>query len=237
MGQRPSQRGTVHVSVIIPALNEEQAIGRVLADIPAGLVSDVIVVDNGSTDATPDVARDAGARVVHESERGYGAACLRGIASLDPKTDVVVFLDGDYSDHPDEMALLVGPIRDGRADMVLGSRSLGRREKGAMPFQARFGNKLSCFLMRLLFRVSYTDLGPFRAVSRSALDAMGMVDRGYGWTIEMQIKAARLGLKVREVPVSYRVRIGQSKISGTIRGTIGAGTKIIFTILRYAVAG
>ncbi|NOZ23733.1 MAG: glycosyltransferase family 2 protein [Planctomycetes bacterium] len=230
-------RGPVHTSVIIPALNEEQAIGRVIADIPADLAEDVIVVDNGSTDATADAARGAGARVVHEPERGYGAACLRGIACLAPRTDVVVFLDGDYSDHPDEMVLLLDPIRAGAADMVIGSRALGRRQKGAMPFQARFGNRLACILMRLLFHANHTDLGPFRAITRTALEAVQMRDRGYGWTIEMQIKAARLGLRVREVPVSYRVRIGRSKISGTVRGAVGAGVKILYTILKYAVMG
>ncbi|MEW6356068.1 MAG: glycosyltransferase family 2 protein [Planctomycetota bacterium] len=228
------QPSTLRVSVIIPALNEERAIGRVIADIPADLADEIIVVDNGSTDATPEMARAAGARVVREPERGYGAACLRGIAVLDPKTEIVVFLDGDYSDHPDEMALLLDPIREGRADLVIGSRSLGRRERGSMPVQARFGNKLACFLMRVLLHVTYTDLGPFRAVRRSALDAMQIRDRGYGWTIEMQIKAARLGLKTCEVPVSYRVRIGESKISGTLRGAIGAGVKILYTILLHA---
>ena len=169
--------------------------------------------------------------MVAEPERGYGAACLRGIASLSPRAEVVVFLDGDYSDHPDEMPLLLRPIRSGRADFVVGSRARAGR---AVPIQARLGNRLATFLMRVLFAARYTDLGPFRAIRRPVLDAMGMCDRTYGWTVEMQIKAARMGVRTVEAPVSYRVRIGTSKISGTVRGAVGAGVKILLTIARYS---
>ena len=220
------------VAVIIPALNEELSIGRVLSAIP-DWVDDIIVVDNGSTDATPGVAREHGARVFFEPRRGYGSACLLGISRLsDP--DVVVFLDGDYSDYPEEMDTLVDPIVDGKADMVIGSRVLGQRESGALTPQAIFGNWLSCTLMRWFWKVRYTDLGPFRAIRFSALERLAMHDPDYGWTVEMQIKAAKEGLQVKEVPVSYRRRIGESKVSGTIRGVVGAGTKILATIFLAA---
>lgn len=221
------------VKVVIPALNEEASIGKVLAAIPRW-AAEVVVVDNGSTDGTAKAARDAGARVVTEPRRGYGQACLTGLAGLGG-CDVVVFLDGDFSDYPQEMDELVAPIVRDRADLVVGSRVLGRRERGALTLQARFGNWLACRLIRLFWKVRFTDLGPFRAIRRSALDELAMGDRDYGWTVEMQVKAARQGLRVREVPVSYRKRIGKSKVSGTIRGVVGAGTKILGTIFLAAL--
>lgn len=221
------------VAVIIPAFNEEVSIGKVLSAIPPW-VDDVIVVDNGSTDRTPEIARENGARVVSEPKRGYGSACLAGIVALE-HPDVVIFLDADFSDYPEEMRLLVDPIAENEVDMVIGSRVLGRHEAGALTLQARFGNWLACLLMRLLWQISYTDLGPFRAVRYSTLRKLNMSDPNYGWTVEMQIKAAREGIRVREVPVSYRRRIGKSKISGTVRGVLGAGTKILYTIFRAAL--
>jgi len=221
------------VAVIIPALNEEQAIGQVLAEIPPGAVADVIVVDNGSTDNTAAVARSAGARVVNEARRGYGSACLRGMAEL-RRPDAVVFLDGDHSDRPAELPSLVEPIAADRADLVIGSRTLGERERGALTPQQIWGNRLACFLLRLIYRYRATDLGPFRAIRYGSLLDLGMSDPDYGWTIEMQIKALKRGLRIEEVPVSYRRRVGESKISGTLRGTILAGYKIITTIFRYA---
>lgn len=225
-------RGDDRISVVIPALNEEAAIGRVLAAIPAW-VDEVVVVDNGSTDATPEVAREMGARVVREPQRGYGAACLAGIKAL-IRPDIVVFLDGDFSDHPEEMDRLVDLLAADQADLVIGSRVLGHRQPGALTPQARFGNWLACLLIWLLWDITYTDLGPFRAVRFSALRGLNMQDRNYGWTVEMQIKAATRRLRVLEVPVSYRRRVGQSKISGTIRGIVGAGTKILATIGKEA---
>ena len=220
------------IAVVIPALDEEQAIGKVLRDIPEG-ASQVVVVDNGSRDRTAEVARGLGAEVVAEPRRGYGQACLTGIAQLD-RPDIVVFLDGDYSDYPEEMSALVAPLLTGGADMVIGSRTLGQREKGALLPQARFGNWLSTLLIRLLFGVSFTDLGPFRALRFDALQRLAMQDRDFGWTVEMQVKAARLGLRAVEVPVRYRRRIGTSKITGTLSGTLRAGHKILWTIFRYA---
>jgi glycosyltransferase involved in cell wall biosynthesis len=221
------------VAVIIPALNEEEAIGQVLAEIPPEAVSDVIVVDNGSTDATVTAAKAGGARVVHEPRRGYGSACLRGIAELQAP-EVVVFLDADHSDHPAELPSLVRPIAEDRADLVIGSRTLGERQPGALTPQQIWGNRLACFLLRAIYRHRFTDLGPFRAIRYRSLLDLGMSDPDFGWTIEMQIKALKHGLRIEEVPVSYRRRIGQSKISGTLRGTILAGYKIITTIFRYA---
>ena len=224
------------LAVVSPALNEQESIGRVIADLPDGLVDRVVVVDNGSTDATARVATEAGAEVVRENERGYGAACLRGLRELNAQPPaVVVFLDGDYSDHPDELPLVAAPVLSGEADFVIGSRMTGESEPGALLPQARFGNWLACLLMKLIWGVRYTDLGPFRAIRWTSLESLGMSDRGYGWTVEMQIKAARAGLRIREVPVSYRKRIGESKITGTVSGSVKAGAWILWTIGRYAV--
>ena len=219
------------ISVIIPAFNEERAIGKVLDEIPHR-VAEVIVVDNGSTDSTAAVAQSRGANVVHEPIRGYGQACLRGLSELSD-TDIVVFLDGDYSDFPEEMPTLYEPIERGAADLVIGSRVLGHRENGALLPQARFGNWLSTCLIRWLFGVSFTDLGPFRAIDYMALKQLEMCDRDFGWTVEMQVKAARLRLRCMEVPVRYRKRIGTSKISGTVSGSMRAGHKILWTIFRH----
>jgi glycosyltransferase involved in cell wall biosynthesis len=229
----------VRTVVVIPAFNEARSIGLVVGDIPAGLASEVIVVNNASTDETEANARAAGATVVRQPERGYGAACLAGIAyaeSLTPPPEVIVFLDGDYSDHPEEMTDLVAPILAGEADFVVGSRMTGRREPGALLPQALVGNRLACALMRAVWGARYTDLGPFRAIRTDALRRLGMKDRTFGWTVEMQIKAAAYGLRVREVPVSYRRRVGVSKITGTITGTAKASYKILATIARYAWA-
>lgn len=222
--------------VVIPALNEERSIGRVLEKIPAGLVRCVVVADNGSTDSTARVAAAGGAVVVAEPRRGYGSACLAGIrysASLDPPPDIVAFLDADYSDHPDELGRILEPITAGRADLVIGSRVLGKREPGSLLPQARFGNFVAAVLIRLLYRVRITDLGPFRAIRADALETLSMADPDFGWTVEMQVKAARAGLRVEEVPVSYRRRIGESKITGTLTGSVRAGWKILATIFRY----
>lgn len=225
------------VLVVIPAFNEARSIGRVIGDLPAELVDEVVVVDNASTDETEQNARAAGATVLREDRRGYGAACLRGIDYATTRApDVLVFLDGDYSDHPDELGLLLAPILRDEADFVVGSRMTGRREPGALLPQARAGNRLACFLMRLLWGARFTDLGPFRAVRFADLLALGMRDPTYGWTVEMQIKAVRAGLRCAEVPVSYRRRIGVSKITGTVAGTVKASAKILWTIARYAAA-
>jgi rSAM/selenodomain-associated transferase 2/rSAM/selenodomain-associated transferase 1 len=226
-------RGGARISVIIPALNEEESIGRVLSAIP-DWVDEVVVVDNGSTDSTPFVARRSGAKVIFEPRRGYGSACLTGIGALE-ETDIVVFLDGDFSDRPEEMPRLVDPIAAREADMVIGSRMLGNREPGALTPQAIFGNRLACTLIRLFWNVEHTDLGPFRAIDYNALERLRMRDPDYGWTVEMQIRAAAEGLRVIEVPVSYGKRIGRSKVSGTFRGVLGAGTKILSTIFLSAL--
>ena len=222
------------IVVVIPALDEEGAIGAVVREIPP-IVHEVIVVDNGSRDRTPEAARAAGARVVSEPRRGYGHACLAGIAAAGD-ADVFVFLDGDHSDYPAQLVDVVAPILEGRADLVIGSRSRGRREAGAHPWHAVLGTRACVGLMNLLAGSRATDLGPFRAITAEALQRLDMRDRNYGWTVEMQVKAARQGLRVVEVPVDYRPRIGRSKVSGTVRGTVGAGTKIIATILRHAFA-
>jgi len=236
----PDRSPTLDVAVVMPALNEARAIGHVLDAIP-DWVSRVVVADNGSTDDTAAVARGRGAVVVHEPRRGYGAACLRGLAALAelpadspfPGTpDVVVFLDADCSDDAGEMGRLVGPIAAGDADLVIGSRVLGRAEPGSLTPPQRFGNALATALLRRLWGVRCTDLGPFRAIRYEHLVRLAMDDLGYGWTVQMQARAAAAGYRVAEVPVSYRRRIGQSKISGTVRGVVGAGTKILSTIAR-----
>jgi glycosyltransferase involved in cell wall biosynthesis len=222
-----------HIAAVIPALDEERAIGKVIADIPAW-VDDVLVVDNGSRDATAAVARAAGATVIAEPERGYGAACLAGISRCD-KADIIVFLDGDYSDHPQELDRLIAPILSGKCHFVVGSRAAGEAARGSLTLQQRFGNWLACKLMNVFWRTCYTDLGPFRAIDARALDTLAMRDRTYGWTIEMQIKAALAGLAIGEVPVSYRPRIGVSKVSGTLKGTVMAGVKILGMIASLAL--
>jgi glycosyltransferase involved in cell wall biosynthesis len=224
------------IDVIIPAFNEENSVGKVVHDIPKGLIREVIVVNNNSTDKTARNAQAAGALVLEEKKKGYGNACLKGmdhIAQKEIKPDLVVFLDADYSDYPEEMIAVIAPILDQQMDMVIGSRALGKLEKGSMTPQQVFGNWLATFLLKLFYRVNYTDLGPFRAIKYSSLIALGMKDKTYGWTVEMQVKAAKQQLKTCEVPVSYRVRIGFSKVSGTVKGTIGAGYKIITTIFKY----
>ncbi len=223
----------MHVVVIIPALNEALSIGKVLDDIPRPPVTDVIVVDNGSTDDTPAIAASHGARVVIEPQRGYGAACLRGLSAICPEAEIIVFLDGDYSDYPEEISALIEPICMGKADLVIGSRELGEREAGALMPQQRFGNALATGLIHLLWGHHYTDLGPFRAIRRTSLDQLHMQDQNYGWTIEMQIKAIRQGLRIHEIPVRYRCRIGVSKISGTVMGSFHAGWKILSCIARF----
>lgn len=231
----------VRIDVVIPALNEEASLPLVLADLaalPDGTVRRVVVADNGSSDGTARVARAGGAIVVEAPRPGYGSACLAGLAFLrahDPP-DAVVFLDADYSDHPDELPRVVAPLLADAADLVIGSRILGERERGALLPQARAGNLVACTLIRLLYRHRYTDLGPFRAVRWPALERLGMADPDFGWTAEMQVKALRHGLRVTEVPVSYRRRVGVSKITGTLRGTLLAGYKILWTVLRHAAA-
>ena len=227
----------MQVLVIIPAFNEARAITQVIGAIPDALASEVVVVNNASTDETGRNARKAGATVLEEPRRGYGYACLRGLAyAAEQQPDVVVFLDGDYSDHPEEMAYLIAPIADQTHDFVVGSRIAGRREPGAMLLQARLGNRLACLLMRIFWGVRYSDLGPFRAIRFNELANLEMQDRTFGWTIEMQIKAALAGLRICEVPVSYRRRVGVSKITGTIAGTLQASWKILWTIFKFALA-
>ncbi len=221
------------VKVVIPAQNEERAIGKVISEIP-DWVSEVIIVDNGSTDNTAQVAKDHDATVVSVPEAGYGRACLGGIAAAGDY-DILVFLDGDASDYPEDMRLLVQPICDEKADMVIGSRVLGELEKGALTPQQRFGNALACWLMKLIWKHRYTDLGPFRAISREGLQKLKMEASTFGWTVEMQIRALKQGLRCQEAPVRYRKRIGKSKISGTLKGVVMAGLYILGTIFKEAV--
>ncbi len=226
-----------NVSVIIPALNEENSVGKVVGEIPMEFVREVVVVNNGSTDNTPAVARAAGATVIDEPVRGYGKACLAGIRHIsDPSRQpaIVVFLDADYSDYPEEMSRVIDPILKDEADFVAGSRIKGERQSGAMPAHTVFGNKVAGFLLSVLFGQSFTDLGPFRAITFPCLRDLKMRDEGYGWTVEMQIKAVKQGLRCSEVPVSYRKRTGVSKISGTFTGSAKAGAKIVWMILKYA---
>jgi glycosyltransferase involved in cell wall biosynthesis len=222
------------VYVIIPAFNESQSIGKVIDDIP-DLVSEIIVVDNASTDNTGAIAKEKGAIVLRENRKGYGYSCLKGINYIKEKADkkdVIVFLDGDYSDYPGEIELLVSPIISSDVDLVIGSRVLGQRQKGSMLFQQIAGNWLATTLIKLFYNAHFTDLGPFRAITWDALELIDMKDKTFGWTVEMQVKAAKLNLKFIEIPVSYRKRIGVSKVSGTIKGTILAGYKILLTIFK-----
>ncbi|MGD1893138.1 MAG: glycosyltransferase family 2 protein [Cyclobacteriaceae bacterium] len=222
--------------VIIPAFNEQNSVGKVIRDIPSEWVTEVVVVNNNSNDDTVCVAREAGATVLEEPEQGYGNACLKGIDYIsrqDEKPDIVVFMDADYSDYPEELPQVIQPILEDKADMVIGSRALGQRERGSMTPQQVFGNWLATRLLRWLYGAHFTDLGPFRAIRYDSLMALDMQDRTYGWTVEMQVKAAQQKLRFTEVPVRYRQRIGVSKVSGTIKGTIMAGYKIIWTIIKY----
>lgn len=224
------------IDVLIPAFNEENSVGKVIEAIPS-LVRNIIVVNNNSNDATHTVAKAVGAIVLDEPIKGYGRACLTGMAYLDQLTtppDILVFLDADFSDYPEQLPDIIQPILTSKIDMVIGSRALGSKEKGSMTLPQVFGNWLATTLMRWIFRTSYTDLGPFRAIRWQALKTIGMEDKNYGWTIEMQIKAAKLGMKTVEVPVNYRKRIGVSKVSGTVQGVFGAGYKILYTIWKYS---
>ena len=224
------------IRVIIPALNEQNAIGHVIEEIPKDWITEIIVVDNGSTDQTFTIAQELGVIVLKESKRGYGWACLKAIDHLSNsnlKPDVVVFIDADYSDYPSELVKLVDPIINGTADMVIGSRNLGIKEPGSMMPQQIFGNWLATTLISYLYGTDYTDLGPFRAIKYDALMQLKMNDKTYGWTVEMQIKAIKNKLNIQEVAVNYRKRIGISKVSGTFKGTILAGYKIISTIIKY----
>ena len=222
----------MRVSVVIPTHNEAQAIERVLADLPSDLTTEVIVVDSNSNDGTPEIAARMGARVVQEPRRGYGRACLTGLAAAN-SPDVVVFLDGDYSDRPSELPILLAPITDGRADITVGSRLKERRSDGALPWHQVFGNRLAARLIRLLYRVELTDLGPFRAARADVLRALALEEATYGWAVEMILKGALAGFRIVEVPVSYYPRIGKSKIGGTLKGTLGAGWFIVSLIVLY----
>ena len=227
---------TPPASVIIPAYNEEPGISRVIADIPRDLISEIIVVDNGSTDRTAMKAREAGARVVFQPDRGYGSACLAGIAALPPATEAwFSFWTATTATTPPRPAICSASLEEHQADLVLGSRTLGCPEPGSLTPQQRFGNWLSTAIIRMIYGHAYTDLGPFRAIRREALSRLGMQDRTYGWTVEMQVKALQQGLKVVEIPVRYRPRLGRSKVSGTLSGTVKAGLKILWTIARLSL--
>ncbi len=223
------------IDIVIPAYNEEKSIAKVIADIPKDVVNEVVVVNNNSSDKTRSVAEMAGATVIDEMRPGYGFACLKGIDYLKQKgqTDILVFLDGDYSDYPEQLPDVVEPILTGNVDLVIGSRALGNRDNGSMTFPQVFGNWLATNLLKLFYRVEFTDLGPFRAISFNKLLEMDMQDTTYGWTVEMQVKAAKLKYRTTEVPVNYKRRIGVSKVSGTIKGAVMAGYKILFTIFKY----
>ena len=223
----------IFISVVIPALNEAKSIGSVLCTISRDAVSEVVVVDNGSEDRTASIARNNYAKVVKENERGYGAACLKGIDTVSEEAEIIVFLDADFSDYPEDLGKIVEPLLNDEADMVIGSRTRLASSVKALAPQQRFGNWLATRLIQLFWGHQYSDLGPFRAIKRKSLDELNMVDRDYGWTVEMQIKAIKQKLRVQEVPVRYRIRIGRSKISGTVKGTVLAGSKILYTIFRY----
>jgi len=220
------------VSVIIPTRNEAQSIEHVLADLPRDLVTEVIVVDSSSNDGTPEIAARMGARVIQEPRRGYGSACLTGLAAAE-SPDVVVFLDGDYSDRPSELPTLLAPIIEGRADITLGSRLGERRIAGALPWHQAFGNRLAAGLIRILYGLQISDLGPFRAARADVLRKLALEEATYGWAVEMILKGTLAGSRVLEVPVSYYPRIGESKISGTVKGTVGAAWFILSLIVRY----
>jgi glycosyltransferase involved in cell wall biosynthesis len=225
------------VDVVIPAYNEQAALKNVLADIPKNLVREIVVCDNNSSDNTAQIALQDGATVLFEKRKGYGAACLMGINYLLEKEiqpDVIAFLDADYSDYPEQLERLLAPLQKNMADLVIGSRALGERQSGSMTLPQQLGNRIAVLLIRLIYRKRYTDLGPFRAISRESLQKLHMTDTNYGWTVEMQIKAIQKKLRVVEVPVDYRRRIGFSKISGTVSGVLGAGYKIIWLIIKYA---
>src|SRR6266436_2796286 len=222
----------MRVSVVIPTYNEAQSIGRVLADLPAELVTEVLVVDSNSTDGTAEIAAKMGARVLPEPRRGYGRACLTGLANTQ-SPDVVVFLDGDYSDRPSELPIILAPIIEGRADITLGSRFGGKSNPGALPWHQSFGNRLAAGLIRLLYGLKVSDLGPFRAGRAEVLSALALEETTYGWAVEMIVKGAIAGFRIVEVPVSYHPRIGKSKISGTVKGTVGAAWFSLSRIVRY----
>jgi glycosyltransferase involved in cell wall biosynthesis len=223
------------IDVIIPVYNEADSIGKVIAEIPAQLVRHIIVCNNGSTDDTAFISLKAGAKVVHQPIKGYGNACLKGmeyVSTLEILPDIIVFIDGDYSDYPEEMPLLIEPILKNEVDMVIGSRALGSMESGAMMPQQIFGNWLATTLIKFIYNYEFTDLGPFRSIRYDKLMSMEMADKTFGWTVEMQVKAAKMNMKTMEVPVRYRKRIGKSKVSGTVKGTILAGHKILWTIFK-----
>lgn len=222
----------MRVSVIIPTYNEAQSIGSVLADLPPDLATEVIVVDSNSSDGTPEIATEMGARVVKEPRRGYGRACLTGLANAN-SPEVVVFLDGDYSDRPSELPILLAPIIEGRADITVGSRLGADRNSGALPWHAAFGNRLAASLIQHLYGLKISDLGPFRAGRANVLRALALEEATYGWAVEMILKGSLAGFRVVEVPVSYHPRIGKSKISGTLKGTVGAAWFILSRIVRY----
>jgi glycosyltransferase involved in cell wall biosynthesis len=225
------------VSVVIPALNEEEPVGNVVGEIlTTGVASEIIVVDNGSTDRTAERAREAGARLVSEPRRGYGRACRAGVESVSPDCEVIVFLDGDGSDCPEFIPALVQPVVDDRFDFVIGSRTRGQREPGSMNFQQMAAGYLAGWLIRVIYGVKFTDMSPFRAIRPAVLKSLGMREETYGWNLEMQMRAARAGLRILEIPVNHRCRTGGvSKVSGTLRGTIVAGTRIVGTFVRIAL--
>ncbi|MCW8848482.1 MAG: glycosyltransferase family 2 protein [Melioribacteraceae bacterium] len=223
-------------AVIIPAYNEQDSIANVIEALPKTIISEIIVVNNNSTDKTEENAKKAGATVLLETFKGYGAACLTGIEYCKSKDfEVILFIDGDFSDYPEEASNILRPIYENKYDFVLGSRRMGKREKGALPIQSQAGSILAGFLIKLFWKYKYTDLGPFRAIRFSSLLDLKMEDKWFGWTVEMQIKAAREKLRILEVPVSYRVRIGKSKVTGTLKGTIMASIIILSTIFKYAL--